>query len=219
MLPSAAWRTMLLRSFFSVVLFLVDLVAGVVLFAIDVLLLRRRQSAAVRSPVCVRLAIDVLLTIFRSGSFAGRHLTALDALRDSLLLFGAAIAHLVVAVLCVGAVVFVGSDGMVEIVLLPVYLLPLLRRKRAAVGCPVGMNLAIHVGLTMFKILRFTSRETSGGDPVGNSPLLIEAASIDRIHGGGRGPAVIQRSKLGAVLGRDALMVELIGGRLEMLFV
>src|SRR5271154_671956 len=81
-------------------LFVVDLPAGRVLFAVDLLLLLAGQLATVGGGVVGALLVDVRLCALGFGGFAGGHLTAAQAVGDALILIGFT---------RVGVVVFAGA--------------------------------------------------------------------------------------------------------------
>ena len=61
------------------VLFLIDLFAGVVLLAVDLLTLLRRESTAVGGAFIVHLAVDVGFAVFEMRGFAGIQAPRSDA--------------------------------------------------------------------------------------------------------------------------------------------
>src|SRR3569833_3111492 len=70
----------------AVVLLAIDLPADAVLTRVDVPTFLCSEPASVCCAVRYDAAVDVLLAVFSAGCFSGRHLTAANALRDSVLL-------------------------------------------------------------------------------------------------------------------------------------
>jgi hypothetical protein len=75
----------------------VDLAAGGVLLAVDLLTLLAGELAAVGFAVVVDLLVDVGLRALGAGRFAGSHLAAAQAVGDALVLVGLAGVGVVVA--------------------------------------------------------------------------------------------------------------------------
>ena len=80
-----------------VVLFVVDLTAGGILLAVDLLTLRTGELATVRCAIVVHLLVDVGLRALGAGGLAGSHLTAAQAVGDALVLIGFTVVGIVVA--------------------------------------------------------------------------------------------------------------------------
>src|SRR6267142_942196 len=70
----------------GVVLVLINLLGKLVLLSVDLLLLGRRQLAAVGCAVCLGFAVDGCFFRFQVSGFTGRQLAALHASRDAVLL-------------------------------------------------------------------------------------------------------------------------------------
>src|SRR5665213_105746 len=117
-----------------------------------------------------------------------------------------------------GSIVFVVADRIAQVVLLPVYLLMLLRSQAASVGLTFRAHLAIYVSFAPFQIAGFVRVQPARRNAVRDAALLIEAPSVYRVHCRGRGTAIVRRRQLGVVPGRHLLMQHLVRGRLEMLF-
>ena len=74
----------------AVVLFVVDLTAGGVLLAVDLLTFLAGELAAVGDAIVMDLLVDVGLGALGAGRFAGGHLAAAQAVGDALVLIGLA---------------------------------------------------------------------------------------------------------------------------------
>src|SRR5579863_6349022 len=203
----------------AVVLLVVDLLAGAVLALVDVFLFLRRQLATIGTAVGGDVAVDILLVVLRLRSFRWRHLSALDAVGDALLLQIAAGTDFIVAIVLCGAVVLVVVDGSAQVILLAVHLLTLLRSERTSVRGAIVVNLAVQMRLPVFQVLGFTGCELSGRDAIGDAALLIEASAVHRVHGGSAGLSMIRGCPLIAILAGSLLVGELIGSRFEVLLV
>src|SRR6266576_219971 len=77
----------------GVVLVLIDLLGYLILLPVDLLLLRRRQLAAVGRAVRLGFAVDGRFFGFQVSGLTGRQLAALHALRDAVLLIFLALRH------------------------------------------------------------------------------------------------------------------------------
>ena len=133
-LPTIRPRSRLLRCLLLVVLFVGDLTAGAVLLPIDLLPLRWCQFASVRGAVH-HLPVDVLLSPLHLRRLSRRQLPAANALGDSLLLQSSPLTHLIISILRIRGIVFVVVDRLAQLILLPVHLLPFLRRQRYPSAC------------------------------------------------------------------------------------
>src|SRR5580704_456406 len=71
-----------------VVVVVVDLAAGGILLAVDLLTLRTGELATVRLAIVVHLLVDVGLRLLSAGRLAGSHLAAAQAVGDALVLIG-----------------------------------------------------------------------------------------------------------------------------------
>src|SRR5580658_1572194 len=80
-----------------VVLFVVDLTAGGVLLAVDLLTLRTGELVTVRFTIVVHLLVNVRLRLLGASSLAGSHLAAAQAVGDALVLISLAGIGIVVA--------------------------------------------------------------------------------------------------------------------------
>src|SRR6185312_4013477 len=72
----------------GVVVLVVDLTAGAILLAVDLLTLLAGESAAVGDAVVVDLAVDIGLALVGASCFAGGHLATAYTVRNALLLVG-----------------------------------------------------------------------------------------------------------------------------------
>lgn len=72
----------------SVMFFVIDLTAGGVLLAVDLLFFLAGQLATVGSAIVVNLLVDLRLGSLGLGGFAGGHLTAAEPVGDALILIG-----------------------------------------------------------------------------------------------------------------------------------
>src|SRR5256886_2710730 len=124
-------------------------------------------------------------TLFRSllglGRFASRHLPALDALGDAVLLIFAALVHFVVGIVLGASVVLVLADLLGKLILLPVDLFFLCRRQLATIGRAVRFGLGIERRFFAFELRSFTRRQLAAFHPLGDAILLIFFAPR---HGG-----------------------------------
>ena len=82
---------------FAVVFLVVDLTAGSILLAVDLLTLLAGQLAAVRHAIVMYLLVDVRLRTIRASRFAGGHLAAAQAIGNALVLVRLAVVGIVVA--------------------------------------------------------------------------------------------------------------------------
>ncbi len=182
------WR--LLSSLHCIVLLAIDLTAGPVLFAVDLLMFLTGEFPAIGGAVCADLLIDALFTVLGACHFSSRHLTALDAVGDSVLLIFAALSHFGLAVVRGGRIVLVLVNGLADVVLLTIDLLTFLGGEFSAVRGAVCVYFAIDVCFAGFEVLGFACRKLPGLYAVADALLLVGAAVIHRaLFGrlGGRG--------------------------------
>src|ERR1035438_877797 len=128
-----------------IVLLVVDLLAVLVLFPVDLLPLLTVECAAICGAFVVDLLGDIRLIAVGAGRFAGGHLAAAQTLGGALLLIGFTIVDLVWPDGI--AVVFLVVDLTACGVLLAIDLLTLLAGEMAAVGNAIVVNLLVDVGL------------------------------------------------------------------------
>ena len=107
------------------------------------LLFLRREFSAVCRAIGGDVPVNFLFVIFGLRGFRWRHLSAGDAIRDTLLLEVAASADLVVAVGRRIGIVFVVVNRLAEVVLLLINLPAFLRRHRSAIGGAVVVNFLV----------------------------------------------------------------------------
>src|SRR5882762_10614846 len=165
------WLRLRLR--LRIVLLVIDVLRRRVLFVVDLLLFGGRQCPAVGPAVRGNLLVDALLLVLGFGCFAGRHLAALDALGDTVLLIFAALVHFVVSIVLRAGVVLVLVDLLGHLILLPVDLFLLRRRQLAAVGRAVRFGLAVDGRFFRFQVSGFTGRQLAALHPLRDAILLI----------------------------------------------
>lgn len=71
----------------------VNLLAGAILFVVDLLVFLRGEVATVGFAIGMYLLIDLLLMVLRPCGLAGGHLPTADAVGDALLLVRTALIH------------------------------------------------------------------------------------------------------------------------------
>ena len=123
----------------------VDLVAVVVLFLVDLLVLLVGEGATVGGAFVVDLLIHVGLVGVGAGGFAGGFLTRAEPLGGALLLVGFTVVDFVGGYRV--AVVVVVVNLAAGVVLLVVDLLPFLVGEGASVGDTIVVDLLVDVGL------------------------------------------------------------------------
>src|SRR2546423_14376076 len=163
------------------VFFVINVLRRRFLFMVDLLLFRSRQRSAVGLAVRGHLPVNALLLLLGLGRFASRHLPALDALGDAVLLIFAALVHFVVGIVLGARVVLVLADLLGKLILLPVDLFFLCRRQLATIGRAVRFGLGIEGRFFGFELRSFTSRHVAALHPLGDAILLIFFAPR---HGG-----------------------------------
>ena len=227
-------------------LLVVDLLAVLVFFAVDLLLLLLGQRAAVGGALVVNLLSDVGLVLVGPGRFAGSHLAAAQAVGGALLLVGFAVVDFV-RLHGVPVVLFV-VDLTAGGVLLAVDLLTLLTGELATVRLAIVVHLLVDVGLRALGAGRFAGSHLAAAQAVGDALVLIGFTGIgivvapDRAIGGrdglrlrvllrhlvicvyvrarhGRRTSMIHRRQLRAILRGKVLMLHLVGGGLEVVLV
>ena len=104
----------------SVVLFIVDVSRSAVLALVDRAAIRTRQLSTVRLAIRRCFAVNALLLVFELRGFTCRQLSALDTLRDAVLLILLALADFTGAVVLHSAVVLVVVDLVRQVILLVV---------------------------------------------------------------------------------------------------
>src|SRR5229473_1173890 len=139
----------------GVVLFLVDVARRLVLFLVDLLLFASRQRAAIGFAVAGYVLVDALL------------------------LFFAALADFVVAIVGGVGIVLVGVDLLRHLILLLVDLGFFGRRQLSAVGRAVRAGFLVDGRFLVFKVGGFSGSELAALHAVGDAVLLVLFALRD----------------------------------------
>jgi hypothetical protein len=167
----------------GVVLRLIDFVREFVLLLVHLFFLTLRQLSAVRQAIVLHFLVHCGFFRLQLSRFAGGQLTALDSLRDAVLLVLLTLANFALAVILCGGVVLVLINLLGKSVLLLVDLSFLLLGQRAAVVFPVGANFLVQSGFLRFQVRRFASSQLAALDSLRNAVLLIFFAIADRARG------------------------------------
>ena len=148
----------------------VDVIGGAVLLAVDGGVLVSGEMPAVGRAVVAHFVVDALLLAFEVRGFPGRQLSALDALRDALLLILLALADFAaVAVVLLSGVVLFGVDSVRKVNLLIVQLRAVSSREVAIVFRTHDVLFLIDPGFLVFQILRFTGGELAALDALSDA--------------------------------------------------
>ena len=178
-------------------LLVVNLLAGCVLLAVDLPLLRCGQRATVGGAFVVDLLGHPRLIRIRAGRFTRGHLSAAQSVGSALLLVGFAVVHLVRSDR--GPVVLLVVDLLAGRILLLVDLLLLLVGELAAVRHAIVMHLLIDLGLGALRAGGLTRGHLSAAQAVGDALVLIRFALV--------GVVLTSRTTVG---GRDGLRLHML---------
>src|SRR6267154_21974 len=136
-------------------LFPVNVARRLILLAVDLLLLARRQRAAMGLAVRSHLLVDALLLLFELGGFFRGQLPALHALGHAVLLIFAPLPHLVVAEMRGVGVVLVSVNLLGHLILLLIDLGLFCSRQFAPVRCAIRARLFVDGRFRLLEISGF----------------------------------------------------------------
>jgi hypothetical protein len=198
-----------------IVLLIVDLLTSVVLFTIHLLPLLLVQVAAIRLAIRMNLLVDLRLPVLRAPRLVGIHLSAADAVGDTLLLVRLPLSNRARTRLVCLAVVLLVVDLLARAILLAVHLLPFLRSQRSTVRLPIRVHLLVDIRLSVLQVLRLTRRKLARADAIRDPLLLYIAPCTYRRHRHRLRTTMVHRSKLPAIRAHRLLVRHLVLRRLE----